>query len=1161
MTNPLLTIQQIDTETVTKLYVLGEPEKFVEEIFPNITEETTVYVDSLADFSDAGDYSDIDHIVKPLLSEFKKGAALYIAAKPSGKDRMVLSKLNEVASKHLFDEGLMDLLSQEIRACNTPEEFEMLCLEMAEKFEREPNVEFDIDIDHENSTLFRAPGRYTNTHTLRFEGNGIISLDGVILRHTAIAAQGNFKQALMGLRVLTPAEIVGFIANRLVVSSVEELVGYGRAFGPGKEDHTNATLTEMGREFRAHGVVGVITAVRQKTDKGVVNAVDKAKWNTVDSVCRTIRQMHPEEFILPHQMMKEFYFGEAARKAFRAVFADGNITLFGKHAKGVRVDAGAYCLYTPDGGFQRVPALLGAFEEANDGMVYATHGLLDKMGGWLKETVTASRDRSAISRDLVAKYFAVETHVEVGDRVMPGDLLFTVDGVEHRWESKANHGIVTKLVDEFDTKLVKVEVGIDAHFTGDAKIRGFGKGLVAPAEACGISAKVKGERKPAGRLIVGVPGIVKDSAAANSYIHNPKVVKGVVTTEFNARDYELHKLKHMPTEEKGKLIKRFPNLHGLTMEWNDDAMTVTTTDPQAIACEIDVLIEAAPVAQSVGTAGMTMPQMAWLSSLPTGNQWLRETLMRPMVARIDSLAYLHAVANRVPVESGHTEATATVFDVRCHMLGRDAITADFTGLTDMEILGEAQTVAPHGINLMSTNQGPVWVHPERLVALAQTDGFGLELIGIARTAAELLKLAADPERAQKLGGRFVDRMMLRFARQAEALSKSKRINQPHAVRWGAGAKVAGCDKTAPYTLEVHPTGNACQALADAMGCDPSDLENRWFLILRAPFILGYAVQVVFNSQLSSNLVLVNRLEFRKVTKGDFDGDNASFFPIKDDTVASDLALEIAEAVPDTDSTLAIRGMSAESEEAEMWGEIVSKTTGQKLSQSFTKTVDEWLALHSKMGDYANVRTPYAYRISEVGAMMAALGSPGAQMVSLMGAVIEEDYYLGLSGGPDGLDHALELWMNGKFGRDDQKDLFYGLRKAVVADLLTEDNRRCLLKAGKINQEKIDLWTPEDALTHMGWLMGKGLLTANGPKSSVSVTEKYDAIIQMAAHPEFPAELRDNVMVKIIIIAARRLTQVVGRKPAGADDIPDEYSAEEAAELNGYVVDDYADEAA
>lgn len=1152
--NPLLVTDQVNPEDVTKIYILGEPEKFVEEIFPNITD--TIYLDSLADFSDAGDYAEIDSIVKPMLSEFKRGCALYIAAKPSAKDRVVLTKVAEVATKHLFDEGLMDLLSQEIRACNSPAEFEDLCLEMAERFEREPNVEFDIDIDHENSTLFRAPGRYTKTHTLTWEGEGVISLDGVILRHTAIAAQGNFKQALMGLRVLTPAEVVGFIANRLVVSSVEELVGYGRAFGPGKEDQTNATLTEMGRKFRAHGVVGVITALRQKTEHGIRNTVDKAKWNVVDSVCRTVRQMNPDAFILPHQMMKEFYYGPAAQEAFRAVHDGDNITLFGKHAKGVRVDAGAYCLYTPDGGYLRVPALLGAFEESNDGMVYATHGLINRMGGWLKETVSASRDRSSISRDLVAKYFAVETHVNVGDKIAPGDLLFTVDGVEHRWDTKADHGVVTKLVDEFDTKLVRVEVSIDAHFMGDAKIRGFGKGLVAPAEACGITARVKGERKKVGRLVVGVPGIVKDSAAASSYIHNAKPVTAVVTTAFNAADYELHKLKHLPEEDKkGNLTKSYPDL-GVTMTWDDNTRTVTTTDRKAIACEIDVLIEAAPVAQSVGTAGMTMPQMAWLSSLPTGNRWLRETLMRPMVARIDALAYLHAVANRVPVENGSTQNTSTVFDVRCHMVGCDTLAASFDGLTDLEILEHAQSVIPHGINLMSTNQGPVWVHPERLVALAQTDGFGLELIGIAHTAAELLKLAADPERAQKLGGRHTDKLMLRFARQAEALSKSKRINQPHAVRWGAGAKVAGCDLAERNTIEVSPIGNACRALADAMGCDPSDLENRWFAVLRAPFILGYVVQVVFNSQLSSNLILVNRRQFRNVNKGDFDGDNASFFPIQDEITASDLALEIEEAVPDADSTLAIRGIDGDSAEAEMWGEVVGKTTEQKLSQSFTRTVDEWLAYHSRMGEYANVSTPYAYRISEVGAMMAALGFEGARTISLMGAVIEEDYYLGLSGGPEGLDQALALWMNGKFGREYQKEIFYGLRKAVVADLLTEENRRCLLKAGQINQEKIDLWTPVDGLTHLGWLMGKGLLTANGPKSSVSITDKYDAIIQMAANPEFPAELRDNVMVKIIIIAARKLTQVVGKKPTGADDIPDAYTDEEAAELNGYVLDDY-----
>ena len=56
-----------------------------------------------------------------------------------------------------------------------------------------------------------------------------------------------------------------------------------------------------------------------------------------------------------------------------------------------------------------------------------------------------------------------------------------------------------------------------------------------------------------------------------------------------------------------------------------------------------VMIEASPVGQSVGSSAMTLPQLAWLSSLPTGNRWLIEEALPGIVRRTNALAYMHAV--------------------------------------------------------------------------------------------------------------------------------------------------------------------------------------------------------------------------------------------------------------------------------------------------------------------------------------------------------------------------------------------------------------------------------------------------------------------------------------------------------------------------------------
>lgn len=638
----------MNIDEVKHLVILGTPLDDLTEALPHLDpEDGFTYLDNLADLVPEGGYSgEDDQVVNTLLYHFKNRTPIYVCKDPDREDRRILNKVMLLRPDMVLDQALDQLIVQMgDKPCTSPQEFQDMYFDALERFNVDSApIEFADDPDNENKLMFWPAGRLAQVHSIEWCEDGIVELDGMVMRSTAVMCVGHIKHALMGGQVLKPVEVAAFIASRLVTNGVEDLIGYGRAFGPGKEDQTNATLTPAGRRFRALGVVGVVAAT--------ATVVTKARPEMVEDVAKELRRAYPLEFLLPHQQMRELYFGEEAAKAFRAKQEDdGRWTLYGKSSKHTRVDAGAYVLYTEEGDAKLTrKALIGAFECGNDGSIYAPLKLMEDIGGWLKETAGAVRDFKNMSPDLRARYYNAEMKVQVGDLVMPGDLLFTMDETEHKWESKADWGIVREVIDEMNDRIVRVRIEIDAHFEVDFKMRGFGKGLCCPSEAAGITGMVRGE-KGVDRIIIGAPGIIKDSAAANEYISNAEKVIGTVVTEYNPRDYELAKLKHMPEEVDGKLVKHYPET-GITMYFNDRKLKVTEIDPNAIACDITFMIEAAPVAQSVGTSGMTMPQMAWISSLPTGNTWLKQHALKGTHKRTEALAYLHAVKDRIPLSLG-----------------------------------------------------------------------------------------------------------------------------------------------------------------------------------------------------------------------------------------------------------------------------------------------------------------------------------------------------------------------------------------------------------------------------------------------------------------------------------------------------------------------------
>lgn len=477
----------------------------------------------------------------------------------------------------------------------------------------------------------------------------------------------------------------------------------------------------------------------------------------------------------------------------------------------------------------------------------------------------------------------------------------------------------------------------------------------------------------------------------------------------------------------------------------------------------------------------------------------------------------------------------TIEGIKLCTLGTDRIELNATALDDAEVLEAARELYPVGFNLMGSNAGPVWINPKLILNLSSADGFGIEFVGMAHIAAELVRLAADPAKAETLGDQGCDRLIQMFIAAAKATAEGKASNQLHAVRFGVGAKIALAERVEDDVVEIHPHGLVAQMMVKVFGIHGADdrgdvlaLDGQKMVYLRHPFLLAGIGTLRFNDKLSRSVVLMNRRTARKVTKCDADGDTMNFYPIEAQPAIA-LANQIAEVVPNADPTLLVRGISADDEEAEMWGENIfeaGKTTDKKLNQEFSKTVDEWLKTHAAMGECANTYTPFAYRISDVCGLMASLGLAGAQEAALIGAVVEEDYYLSLGGGPGEMNEALEDWMRNHLKRERQQEAFFTrMAEGVDQHLLNDtDVRNVLLDGAVINKQEHDAYDPIGALVHFGWLVGKGRVTTDP-----LAVQKLKILDEAIAGSEEAKPFAHSFLLKMATFAAKKLNGIVGQQ--------------------------------
>lgn len=459
------------------------------------------------------------------------------------------------------------------------------------------------------------------------------------------------------------------------------------------------------------------------------------------------------------------------------------------------------------------------------------------------------------------------------------------------------------------------------------------------------------------------------------------------------------------------------------------------------------------------------------------------------------------------------------------------------GMDDLSVLKAVRKAHPDGV-MITVEDYTAWIHPGVLLGSANADALTDDAVGLTSTACDLLRLAADANRAIEFGEPAAKRLLKAFIGGAATRAASKKVNQLHSVRIGVASKVALGDNVKPGEVHVARNGNVkkrlLQAFKDA-GIVPQDCEtvdNLMVIVYRHPVQLPYIATLREVDTLTKNLGMANRMEFRAVNRGDADGDTFNLFPIPTGQgvrLQRQLNEALATCCGVIDAALHVRGVAID-QDADTWAEnpfADGKTVAKKMSQTFVMSCDEWLAKHEKMAEYANKYTPFSYRLSDIGAALAGLGYEEARTAGLIGAVIEEDFYLGLTGGPSELDTAMECWFTQRDSKAMRQKVFLGLGKVVRADLLTTPVRIAILEAARINQCAIDVFSPRDVLAHFAFLVGKGM-TTTGKKDGPAIVDVFQSLSQFATGDDDVRESK-RFLVRMAAYAAEKLKPILDEK--------------------------------
>jgi hypothetical protein len=947
------------------------------------------------------------------------------------------------------------------------------------------------DMEDEDTIVFSAPFGAQHTITMK---DGNILLDGAQIKETVMVFVGAKRhpvaQSLLGLK--SPMETFSIMMAALAFASEQQaahyaigvIKGFSGIFGP--KAHEKEQFDAEGIEFKTRDTLGV-ALLHKSGDKIWATAPSRTAGDLVAAAAE-LRDRHNDHLIITNNMgdgLFKISFAdlETGKNALRIKYDPKTklVTLNGSNLKGAAKSHAKQC----------GKVVVGAYITSKDplsqgGQAVMSRAAMDELL-WGKRTIRFGGTKvfEFNQKNLVEFVNMVKdstTMVDVGDWVFDGDDLYDHSGVTVKADlNGASYARVSRMVFEQESKGRELHftclVELEAYDIGEAKARGSIKAMINSMEAAGISATFNGA--PVSSMVFG-DGVIKASARFREVFK--EIFRGelVVTTAYDRATFNKVKKQYEGEE---------------AFSFDIDALVVTTTDPNGVYGELEIMIESTSVQENVTDAAMTLHQYALVAGCSEGNEWLSAAVMPGMRRKVKTLAYLNAISSRAGFRQNNAESI---------ILGQDTLEIDITK-GDVELMEEFKEVYPNGVMVFAKTNF-VWLKAEYILQVSAEDALGNSLVGFGEVAARLVRLAAQPQVAQLIN---VDGLITRFKIGAKRLAASKSLNKVFAVRFGVSSKVVSSRATSQSAVEIHPHGRIAKMLKKSF--QASKIEGKKVYMLRHPMVVGAVMEIKFNKDVSKHLMQVNEMFWRRVTAGDFDGDTINIFPIKNEKWAEAIDAHLSEVVPNHDMNLALLGVSSESEAMEMFGEKLdtSKTVDDLMNKAKTMPLADFIKTVEGGARAATWHTGTSYRILEQGAVRYALGLGGVRCLFL-GAYLYE--HRGLAGKPVSkvCEEALNLWVRGPRDLQTMQDMWHSFGamlhevpgfinqgdSELPKDLLIGSEMNRLMREGGVRQNSVLLgkgWCEYNDLypiQALAWKLGRRQL-AGAPELAAQVLSMGD----------------------------------------------------------------------
>lgn len=590
--------------------------------------------------------------------------------------------------------------------------------------------------------------------------------------------------------------------------------------------------------------------------------------------------------------------------------------------------------------------------------------------------------------------------VAEGDIVSHQQLLMTIRDKEFRAVLKgAEEALVTKLVRHYDdlAQAITVEVHLDVYDVGIMKLRRAMKAILQSTEAGGVLCLVDGQ--PWHGVVAG-QGVNKNAFRFQEGLTERRSATVTVCRRLDADTYARMKEIHAFLQEAGQAPE---------MMFDDSLLTVTTIDPNGVVAKMTAVVERSHTQENVGRTNMTVPEMSFISCLPSAGAWLAEALTSDVGERLDTLAYLLTLAAK-------TDYDHDVEGVPRIQLGVDQL--PLSGKTQQELLANLAASYPDGVMLLGV-RNKLYLRGDYLAKIVSEDALGSAYVGLGNLMSRLLRIAVDPARRfyrskEGIKEYNLDGMLYKLKLNFVELSQAKSSNKIYGQRFGVTAKVVPANWQRRNEVRIRPGGAVDRELKALTR--RSDVSNMDALVLRHPAATFMLAQLVYDWAVDASVIQVNEMAWRRFGYGDFDGDAGCIFPILDPNTALAMRQELNVLIPDTDPLAVMLDTVAEDPVFEMFGELPNPSKADfhfdgKLNKRKSYTLNELREDLWGMADTISNRVGMTYRMMESATFLAALGFTSIHLPILGAALYEHD---GLCGKPieSHTGQALDLFRRG-----------------------------------------------------------------------------------------------------------------------------------------------------